>query len=104
MTLHLDIEKVSMKDLSSGGEDSLKVVDTRVETSHRSFNYTAPSQHHYDIRLDRKVLPADVIKQKLSMMPGFKLRWYYSGMEVESQAKWADDENKKAFVRNRVIH
>ena len=104
VTLHLDIEKVSMTDLSSGGEDSLKVVNTRVDTSHTSFNYTAPSQHHYDIRLDRKVLPADVIKQKLSMMPGFRLRWHYFGKEVESRAKWADEENTKAFVRNGVIH
>ena len=72
-TLHLDIEKVSLKGLSSG-EDTLLVQGTRVVTSHRSFNYSPPAMY-YAIRLSRDVMLADVTKQELEWMPGFKVTW-----------------------------
>ena len=103
VTLHLNIERVSLKDLSSG-HDTLYLLGTRDETSHYSHNYTAPTEYTYTTELDREVLPADVMKQKLSQMPGYRVTWHYSGMEVEP---WAEYYNYKylysttmAFIRN----
>ena len=51
VTLHLDVEKVFMKDLSSG-RDTLYVGGTQVETSRRSFNFTPPTgeEIYVDVR------------------------------------------------------
>ena len=51
VTLHLDVEKVSMKDLSIG-RDTLHVAGTKVETSRRSFNFTPPTgeEIYVDVR------------------------------------------------------
>ena len=54
VTLHLDVEKVFMTDLSSG-EDTLYVAWTRVETSHYSYNYTAPIRSYYWIKLKTSI-------------------------------------------------
>ena len=97
VTLHLDVEKVSMEDLSSG-EDKLSVDSSIVKTPHMSFNFSPPTGKYggrYSIILNRDVLLADVRKQKLDLMPGFRISWRYSGMEVESEVKY----HNKAFVR-----
>ena len=95
VTLRLDFEKVSLKDLSSGGEQ-LSVERTIMGTSQRSFNYSLSSQRSYYIDFARKVLSADVKKQKLILMPGFRVNWFYSGLEVKPEAEF----DNKAFVRN----
>ena len=84
-----------MEDLLSG-KDTIRVGSTRMDTSHMSFNYTAPSDNEYYISFERKVLPADVRKQKLDRMPGFSVSWHY--IEVEPNARRVD--NNEAFVRN----
>ena len=101
VTLHLDIEKVSLTDLSSG-EDTLILayMGTTVEKSHTIFNITPIYVSSYMVRLFRNVLSSDMRKQKMRQMPGFKLSWHYSGTEVKSQAKYANDARNKAFVRN----
>ena len=89
-------------DLSSG-QDTLEVDATKVATSHNIFNYTPPTKTlGYDIHLNRKVIPADVMKQKLSLMPGFRVTWRYSGMEVEPEAEYYNPDYpiSMAFVRN----
>ena len=70
-----------------------------MESSHKSLNYTAPLWDQHNIGLNRNVLPADVRKQRLDKMPGFRLSWHYSGVEVEPWAKY-DNEDTEAFVRN----
>ena len=68
-----------------------------------SFNYSSPLDSYYYIQLDREVLPADIKKQKLTQMPGFRVSWHYSGnfgMRVEPWAKYLNDDTTKAFVRN----
>ena len=73
-----------------------------METSQRNFDITALSDRYY-IDLGRYIFPADVRKQKLSQMSGFKVTWHYSGMEVESEAKYynntKDNLNSTVFVR-----
>ena len=105
VTLHLDVEMVSMKALSSG-RDTLTVAGTRVETSRRSFNFTPPTGEEssfapfYTIGLVREVLPEDIMRQKLQTMPGFKVTWHYSGMKVESEVTYYKFARTKAFIRN----
>ena len=72
-----------------------------METSHSVYNYTPPNtRYFYAIELHRNVLLADVRKQKLSKMPGYRLTWHYSGMEVEAEAQYRNKPVTKAFVRN----
>ena len=43
----------------------------------------------------------DVIKQNLDLMPGFSLRWYYSGMDlVMPDEKYINIDENIAFTRN----
>ena len=105
VTLHLDVEKVSLRGVASE-EEKLSVGGTRVETSHMSFNYSSPLDRYYYIQLDREVLPEDIKKQKLTQMPGFRVRWHYSGnfgMGVEPWAKYYNNAYypiTTAFIRN----
>ena len=96
VTLHIDIEKVSLEDLSSG-QDKLYLpgrMRRMLKTSHRTFNFTPPTQDYW-IRLDRKVLPSDMKKKVMDLMPGFKITWHYSGIEVEPKSI----VDNKDFVR-----
>ena len=102
VTLHLDVEKVSLEDLSSGYDgfsvDLIYLMETK-----RTYNYTPPTSSSYYITLSRDVLPADVKKQKLNVMPGYRVRWRYSGMEVEPETRFynnTDYPSTMAFIRN----
>ena len=97
VTLHLDVEKVS---LLSRGEDTLLVDGTILRETHRTFNYTPPTRISYSIELHRLVRLADVKKQNLDIMPGFRVTWRYSGAEVEPRAKYYNEIDTMAFVRN----
>lgn len=99
VTLHLEIEYVSLKDLQST-RDRLSVEDNRVKTLYSNFNYTALTSF-YDIRLAREVFPADILIQKIRQMPGLRVTWRYSGMEVEPWAKYYKSTRTKAFIRKR---
>ena len=110
VTLHFEVEKLSLTDLSSG-KDTVWVgsVKMNVDTTHRIYNYTAP-EYLNTMSMKRKVLPADVRKQQLSLMPGFRFTWHYSGMVLEPEAEYLDDshayvsvndvKSAKAFIRN----
>ena len=90
VTLHFQTEKLLLKELSSG-EDEL---------SGGQKDYTPPKFSSYSITSTRNVIQADVRKQKLDLMPGFKITWYYSGnssIEVEPEAIFYN--SNKAFVR-----
>ena len=105
VTLHFNIKKLSLKDLS--GEERLLVtglgfinVDRTYHHHHYSLSNGGCSDNCY-IQFTRNVIPGDVRKQKLRLMPGFRFTWYYSGMEVESEARFYNDTT--AFVRNGSI-
>ena len=79
-----------------GWRDDLKEDVTRCNR-----NYTLTSQRESkSIYLQRNVITADILKQKLNWMPGFRLRWYYSGLEVEAEALYY--KQNKAFIREWV--
>ena len=107
VTLHLDIEKVSLKDLTNG-HDTLNVEYTTVETSQKSFNFSPPAggswgiiygfkDGAYYMELERHALPGDVRKQKLNLMPGFRFTWHYSGME------WSHGLNMSTKTVQRLL-
>ena len=102
VTLNFEYENVPLKALSTGSEK----YDADYEDISNEFtkkNHTpplpSPSTDRYFYRLMRNVNVQEVKNQKLDVMPGFKVRWYYSGMEVESVAKYANEDITKAFVR-----
>ena len=46
----------------------------------------------------------DVKKHKwMNFMPGFKVTWYYSGLEVKPVAKYFNDTSTRSFVRYPCI-
>ena len=103
VTLHFEIQKLPLKHLSSGHDKLL--IDESEMNGNKS--YTPPDggmfgQYHID--LDRNVLLADVRIQKLSLMPGFRLSWHYSGMKVEPEARFYNNNpeftDSMAFVRS----
>ena len=62
-------------------------------------NYTPPKYFSRYIRVSRSVSSEDVEEQKLSLMPGFRLTWWYAGEEVSLVRKYKDDKWNKQFVR-----
>ena len=98
VTLHFTVEKLSLKDLSSGKDilDGTAIVHMDEDTTYGSKNNTPPTRSWYYIQFQREALPADVRKQKLKMMPGFRFTWHYSGMKVGPWNKYGN----KAFVRD----
>ena len=85
VTLHIDVEKVSLEDLSSGA-DTVSVLSTIMMEAHRTYNFTPPTDSSNNFVLRRDVLPADVRKQKLDVMPELSYTWHYSGVKVEPEA------------------
>ena len=89
VTLHLDIETNIMTDLSTGASDKVNKIPgvsyRKDGLTHISRNCTPPKSKSYYIQIIRNVSPDDAMKQKLKLMPGFKITWYYSGIEVEPE-------------------
>ena len=54
-----------------------------------SQNYTPLAKRRYPygyyIQLNREAFLADIRKQKLHNVPGFRFRWYYSKRELETE-------------------
>ena len=74
-----------------------------VETTRWSLVIIAPLPRF--IQFDREVISADVKRQRLNLMPGFKFSWYYSGMVVEPEETYYNvgdvgEEYTIAFVRH----
>ena len=105
-TLLFEIEKNSLKHLSSGSDRFYIASKTfrtlvDVETTNVLKNYTPPGlpRKRFIYLRRRKVTDEDLKKQKLSLMPGFRFSWHYSGVEVEQVAQFFSDDNTKLFVR-----
>ena len=116
VTLHFDVEKVSLGGLSTGNDkisiyyppgkpSATEYIDA--ETTHFIKNFTPPLPSDFwedkpdNIWMghERKVIQQDVRKQKLKAMPGFKLTWYYSPSKVEPSAEYKRERDTKAFIR-----
>ena len=107
VTLHFEIDKISMRDLSKGKDrfyfDSDKITADEGQVYR---NFSPPGFYHH-MQLHRKVSNEDVNSNKLEKMPGLRLRWYYTGMEVQPEPYFSEiNDNTKSFIRNisRIIH
>ena len=118
--MHLEIDKISLEDLTASSftgfagvsfkrkiKDVFKINDPSLgpkeynaDILHINKNYTPPvkgpkPKSNLFISLSRVVTSEDLTKMELSTMPGFRLTWYYSGMEVKPEVQY---ENLQ-FVR-----
>ena len=105
ITLHIKIEKLSIKELHKGfgyydkDKDEVKVnyvtIDSDLTIVHK--NYSPPGSGK-DIILERKLTETDL--SNLTEMPGFKVSWYYSGdQEVVSDPKYLTNKNTRNFIK-----
>ena len=102
VTFHMEIDKISMKDLSTGKEVSyLGPRQLMSEETEIVKNYTPPEMGR--ILFFRKVSRDDIKVMNLELMPGMKVSWYYTGMEVEPKSYWFEDTNTMSFIRN-IFH
>ena len=108
-TLHLEIEKISLKDLpeihkdemssgKTGDSNYLAYLQDKIKTDQTLVvkDLTPPEEIY--IQLQRRVDLKDLNTQNLEVMPGFKVTWRYSNT-VKPQAKFSNEDFTKAFVR-----
>ena len=98
VTLHFELEKIQMKDLSTGKDKlEMSAVSSRLindlSISHFSRNFTPPGHSYNDrkISLQRSAILSDIRKQKLEEMPGFKFAWFYSGKHVDPISEYFNE-------------
>ena len=80
-TLHIQIHLEAMGE----GKDMFSFNDDMMITKFIAKNYTPSDMHHTFEYYHFVVIPEDVRKLMVDMekMPGFKVNWYYSGLEVK---------------------
>ena len=106
VTLHFEIDDISMTDLSTGDDKFIytelknknKLESLEAGISHIFKNYTPPGRPAMEHTRD--VIFEDVKKQYLDLMPGIKVAWYYSGKKVTEHPYYSDNVLTKCFVRN----
>ena len=105
VTLHFKVEKVSMTGLSGDSKDLVKMDvmgDLDADQTTAYTNLTPPVKYR-DMYLRRVVSSEDVVTQKLDVMPGFRLSWWYTGAEVTPDSNYKEKEMTKQFVRCKII-
>ena len=105
VTLHFKAEKISMKGFDQGfpSKDYFFMENTggtsNADQKIVSKNFTPPRNEWRYIQSARDVTFEEVENIKMDMMPGFKFRWWYTGVEITPETKYKDDEINKQFVR-----
>ena len=103
VTLHFAINKIPMKETRMESY-SLRESVIKVDEQHISRNYTPPGSMDVKsrlIQLQRGVTRSEILKQKMNVMPGFRLTWNFTGRKVDPvpEAKYSNEVDTKAFVR-----
>ena len=113
VTLNFKVEKRSIMGLSSGW-DQVTIVDTELDNEDQIedyFSFTPPGDIYSYLYLDtytcrnlrfwREVSQDDVEDQDMDLMPGFKLSWWYTGLESGPESNYHEEENplSKQFIR-----
>ena len=108
VTLHFKVEKLSMKGLASSSKDTVRIgsifdhTNLNADEKITIKKFTPPGSalgSSQSILLSRDVSSDDVETQKLKMMPGFIVRWWYSGMWITPDNKYKENDITKHFVR-----
>ena len=92
VTLHFNLEKVSMTGLSYGW-DNTGINGNTIEAglTSISYNFTPPARRF--VNLNRKIFDEeDITRIKMEVMPGFRLTWYYTGLgdDVGPESRFSD--------------
>ena len=98
VTLHVMLTKVSIPSdlLNDGYETSFGVIDRYQANVYQ--NYTPPGTLRY-VKHSRGIITNKIIENiKMQMMPGFQLRWYYTG-NIQHYAKYLYFKKTKEFRR-----
>ena len=92
VAIHWNLEKIQMTEFSNkDSEDEITLYGARPFKGDRFFNMTKngpfyPSSRGFGFTHTRYVHDTeDMESMKIYVMPGFKLRWYYTGDEVFSE-------------------
>ena len=85
ITLHFELEKLTIGGLKSGWDniavDELHILEEGLENT--SIKFSPPKSYRF-LRLKRNNISVeDFQNMKLKVMPGFRLRWYYTGSDKE---------------------
>ena len=98
VTLHFNLEKVSMTDLSNGYDNTGingSFLDAGVSSV--SLNFTPPAAA--SALLNRNNIPEEDYKNNdLETMPGFRLSWHYTGLGDNVTPDSKDSEVQKLFI------
>ena len=80
VTLHLNLEKVSMTDLSNGWDKTKVFPGSYLDAglTSASFNFTPPGAVARVLHNRDQIV--DFTNIELESMPGFQLSWYYTGL------------------------
>lgn len=101
-TLHIKIEKMPIKGLNSGSTDSYIIERDSPPnaTFYKAFSPPSPNGYRF-ISLKREINNEDLKIVNMDMMPGFKLSWWYSGVELKADRKYLDTalNQTKLFIR-----
>ena len=112
VTLHFELERTLLKDLTTGKDEfysSVPVEMNQEKETHISFSKNFTFSQLTDMPIvshSRSVILEDIKKQKINYMPGFRVSWvwYFSGMEVEPYSAYSNTETSVSltpkFVRN----
>ena len=94
MTLHLNLEKVSMTGLADGLRvDGVQNLESELTSYSRAFSPPADDDDYRMVDLTRNiVIEEDLANIGMEQMPGFRLTWHYTGLEdnVRADSKYSD--------------
>ena len=102
VTLHVKVEKASMTALGRKKKDKFRIGWDYPDADQTIVfkNYTPPApMSAQSVILTRDVSSEEVEAQKLDLMPGFRLTWWYTGAEVTPDNIYKYFGMNKHFVR-----
>ena len=105
LTLHVQIDKISMIDLSEGKDSIItRYKSLSEDTTHYVKNYKNLKYGNRGIwiKYERGVSKDDVLEMNMDQMPGFKISWHFSG-NIEKKINYFGGESggvlNRWFVR-----
>ena len=101
VTLHFQLEKVSMTGLSSASEDKFFMEGVGILESSRtsvSVQFSPPGDSNL-MTLTRNVSEEDLANLRMDVMPGFSLSWWYTGAPVTPVPMFRTHITTRLFVK-----
>ena len=107
VTLHFNVEKLSMTGLASGSRDKVLMsglgnLEADQTTAYTNFTPPGVERDLSYMTLSRIVSSEDIEKQKLDYMPGFRLSWWYTGAKVIPVNEYKYREENKKYKKQLV--